>query len=216
MIIFNFYAIAVAVICFVALIPVVGLMSFIPGLSENETLQGVIFYGVVTLVAGVCEVVGIKGRLFFLPVWLLAGVLTFATACQQYGWIGFGVMTVIGIALAGSLVCLAHVIEGKEWEAAPGELAQCQRIQDPSRKEFWEHFQKALFVPTVKTYTKHIHFHNHQCLELLKNLRVEWPVIVPLMDAFAANTHDDSNINVEEEQADEIKQLIAQKLEAFE
>ena len=215
MIIFNFYAIAVAAIIVLVSMPFIGIMSMFPGVSENEDLQGAILLGVATVVSGVCEAVGLKGRLFFIPMWLLGGVMTFATVCAQYGWTGFGVMVLMGIGLMGVIFCLARVMEGKEWDAAPSELAECQRIQDPSRKEFWEHFQKALFVPTVISYTNHIHYHNYQSLELLKKLGVEWPVIEPLMNDYAANTHDDNEVKIEDEKTDEMKKLIEEQLEAF-
>ena len=215
MIIFNLYAIPVAIICFIAGVISVGILSVVPGLSENETLQGVIMYGVMTVTAGLCEAIGLRGRLFFIPMYLIGFVLTFATVVNQYGWAGVGVMVVMGIGLMGVIFCLAHVMEGKEWEAAPTERAQCQAIQDPSRKDFWEHFQKAVFFPTVKSYTNYIHYHNYQALELLKKLEVEWPVIDPLMNACAANTHEHSDIDVEEKQTDELKKLIEEQLEAF-
>jgi len=215
MIIFNFYAIAVAIICLIVVVPIVALISLIPGVSENETLLGVIAYGLVTMVSGVCEVFGLKGRLFFIPMWFLGSVLTFATVCTQYGWVGFGVMCVLAVGMVGMLVCFGHFIEKKEWADAPTELAECQRIQNPSRKEFWEHFQKAFFVPSMNSYTVHMHYHNYQCLELLKNLGVDWSIIDPLKNAFAANTHDDCDVDVEEEQTDEIKKLVAEQLEAF-
>ena len=215
MIIFNLPAILVAVICVIVALPIVGIMSLIPGISENETLQGVILYGLVTLVSGICEAVGLKGRLFFIPMWFLGFVLTFATVCNKYGWTGFGVMVLLGIGMMGLIYCLASHLEKKEWAAAPGELAECQRIGDLSRKDFWEHFQKALHIPTMKSYTPEICYHNYYCLELLKNGGVDWPIIDSLMSHYSAKTHDDTDADIQEEMTTEIAKLISEKLEEF-
>ena len=119
------------------------------------------------------------------------------------------------VGLLGLVVCLAYKMESNEWRRAPGALVESQRIQDVSRKDFWEHFQKALFVPTMKDYTPEICYHNFYCLELLKKGGVNWPIIDPLMSAFSAKTHDEKDVEIEEEMTDEISKLISEQLAAF-
>ena len=216
MIIFNFYAIAVAAIIVIVLLPVLGFISAIsPDFAENEALMGLVLWPCATVVAGLCEAVGLKGRLFFIPMWFIGLVLTLISFSQNFGFLGFVVIGVIIVGLVGMLVYAAYLMEKKEWANAPVELNQCQRIQNPSRKEFWEHFQKAFFVPVFKSYDAHMHYHNYQCLELLKNQGVDWPVIDPLMNDYAANTHDDKEVKIEDERTEEMKKLIEEQLEAF-
>lgn len=215
MVIFNLHAIVVAVICLIVVSPILSIISFSPGGSGNETLLVVFAYGLATLVAGVCEKLGLKGRLFFVPMWLLGSVLTFATACNQYGWTGLGVMAALAVCLFGMLIYVGYCWEKKQWAQAKNELAKCRRIQDPSKKEFWEHFQKAYFVPAFKNCSPSICYHNRKSLELLKHVGVDWSVLDPLMNAYASNTNDDSDVEIEGQHTAEVQKLIAEQLEQF-
>ena len=212
MIIFNLYAIAVVIVVSVILVPFAGVMELIfPGIAENSVFSAVLF-ALATIIAGGCEAAGLRGRLFFIPMWLIGVVATVAKVYENFG--GF---TLAGsaIALLGGLVTLAYFIEKSQWKNAPANLAKCQSIRNLSSKEFWEHFREAFFVPAFGDHNKYVCYHNYQCLELLKNLGVDWPVIDPVLNDFAANTHDGNEIEIDSEEISEIEKLIQEQLESF-
>jgi hypothetical protein len=216
MIIFNMPAIIVAIFILIASVPVFILASFFPGLEQDEELLGFIVIAIATVVSGICELAGLRGRLFFIPMWLLGIVFTLFGVGQRFGWTGISVTVGVIAGMIGLLVIVARGGEKDIWDDAPDALAQCQRIADPSKKDFWVHFQKALFIPVFKKCTPTIYYHNYQCLELLENLGLDWPVIDPLRNAYAANTHDDCDIKVEDRHKDEIEKLITEQLAQFE
>ena len=217
MIIFNLYAILVAIVILIFWLPIHFVASVIfPGYESNEQLGLIVFMVIATVVSGGTESAGVPGRLFFLPMWLVGILGTLFLVTQEFGWIGIGVTVASAIGLIGLLVYLLYASENKTWQQAPIELVECQRIQDSSTKDFWEHFQKALFLPVMKDYTPSICQHNLQCVELLRNLGVDWPIIDGIKQRFELNLNNHGDIKIDEKLTDELKEMISGQLETFE
>lgn len=214
MIIFNLYAILVAIICFIVYLPIFMVVRFLfPDVSEE--MIGLIFMGTATIVSGICEACGAPGRLFFLPMWLIGGFLTFFMAIAAFGWSGVGILFVVGIGMMGMLYVVARKMEQGEWASAPVALLNCQQVGDPSSKEFWEHFKKAFFAPDVLSLTPEMAKHNVRCLDLLRATAIEWPEIPDLRSAFDARANAGSEEDPDSEQVEAFKGKVTERLEAF-
>ena len=120
------------------------------------------------------------------------------------------------VGLIGLLVFLGYWVEVNEWKNAPAALAKCQQLLDVSSGEFWKTFKEAVFIPAFGKNDAHVSYHNYQCLELLKNQGVDWPVIDDLMNAYAKNTHDGPNVEIATEQTNKLTELIDERIEALE
>lgn len=216
MIIYNLHAVLNTLItAFVFGIVFMIVLAFSPDAWESDELMIFMAVSSATVVSFLTEIFGIRGRIFFMPMWLVGLVFSLAFAQENFGGTGVAAVLATSVGLFAMMMVGKKLRKKAEWHKAQKKLIECQKTGDPNQVAFWKQFKQAFFVPPKNKYDAHIHYHNYQCLELLKRLGVQSPGLDTLMDAYATNTHDGTKVKITDDQTDEIKQLIAERIKAL-
>lgn len=221
MIIFNIPAIVVGAI--------IGLIYWLVSLMVSDTWmetgnhQNLLIFGIGSVVSILTEFLGLKGRLFWLPMWLIALGGTGWFSYQEWGWVGPVGIAGVGLGVFLGLIVLGRVAEKKEWENAPGALADLHRLLDGSGspKALWETYKKAFFVPAFMKYTMEVCSHNTQVIEILEQNEElsaeEAAQVSAYKNAIAPGLQPlEKPIKVDNELTENVSKIIEARIEFFE
>ena len=186
MIIYNLHAVLNTLItAFVFGIVYLIAIMFSPEILEPDEMRLFMAVSSATAVSFLTEIFGIRGRIFFMPMWLVGLVLSLAFAQENFGGTGVAVVLATSFGLFAMMMVGKKLRKKAEWHKAQKKLVECQKTGDPNQVAFWKKFKQAFFVPPKNKYDAHIHYHNYQCLDLLKRLGVQSPGLDSLMDALS-------------------------------
>jgi len=139
MIIFNLWAIPVALVIFVL---IAGLNHFFPTLTSDSYFPYTLG-AAMAVVGGIAELFGVKARVFFLPIWLI-GV---GAICYKLGPIGWVFLGLIAIAGGIFLVRWTKKKTAEEWGKAEEELVKSPTPPMIKEREFWSWVETTLHFP---------------------------------------------------------------------
>ncbi len=208
MIIFNLWAIPVAVVIFLV---IAGLEHFFPALANDPYLP---FTAGATIfvIGGIAEWLGVKARVFFLPVWLIG----IGFICVKLGPIGWVLLAVIVVACVMFMIRWVRKFSAEEWRKAQEEIAKSPNPPVLKELEFWNWVQTALYFPMSAPTPE-------QCahdLKVLQGLRNAHPRLTPPEAAGFAKLENflDKNKNegkcpsIENKLQQEVLNVIRQKI----
>ena len=218
MIVFNYAAIAVAVIIAIVVAPVIFIGNWIsPGAMDgNWAIAACALIG--TLISAACDAAGLKGRLFWLPMWLWGLGIAGYALYEEVGWVGpVGALVAAGL-LFGALMYWVYADEKKSWANAPAALEAARAsVQLGQHQQAWEQLEKALFVPSMLTATGEMWRQLREVLALIYNLtggQVDPELSQQLaeLDQQLASGGEPSEIEVDDAIIEALRELIEQRL----
>lgn len=167
MVIFNLWAIPVAVLVYLA---VAGINHLFPAVANDHYFP---FVAGTTMfvIGGIGEWIGVKARVFFLPVWLL-GIAVICVKLGPIGWVLLGLIVVVCVIW---LVRWTKKKDAEEWQQAQAELAKSPTPPTLKELEFWNWVKTTLYLP-LGTPTPEQCAHD---LKVLQGVRSARPVLTP-------------------------------------
>jgi hypothetical protein len=139
MIIFNLWAIPVAIVIFGL---IAGLNHFFPTLTSDSYFPYTLG-AAMAVVGGIAEWFGIKARVFFLPIWLIG----IGAICYKLGPVGWVLLGLIAVACIIFVVRWTKKMTAEEWRKAEEELVKSPNPPMTKEREFWSWVETTLHFP---------------------------------------------------------------------
>lgn len=169
MIVFNMYAILVALFIALASLPVILLHYFnVIGEEISIVLATWIALGV-TLI---CKKSNIDGRLFWIPMWILAIPLVPFATYSFYGWIGIIATVGIFVGIVALIFILSYVLEKKRIKNITNEDADFV-FDETDLPTSWKTLQDKFFFPTFSNMSPDVCAYNLRVAEKVERLNLE-------------------------------------------
>ena len=151
MIVFNAFAIVVAIIVAIISAP---LFYFAPDFMDGS-YGDITIAAIALVVSGIGEVAGLEARVFWLPVWLWSIIAMGMFLYDEWGWWGPAGAGVVGVTGVVAMILFARKAEIEDWANAPRELDLARALVDnpESREQRFEHLQAAFFSPVFMSET---------------------------------------------------------------
>ena len=168
MIIFNLYAIVVALFVVLFSIPVFILYHFN---IIGEDIAGILISWILLAVSFAAKQSDVNAKLFFIPMWILSIPIPFLVTYKSYG--GIGILTTFGIfaAFIGIVFLLLYNSERKQ-----ANRMNYAEIMLPSKEnpiEFWTKLKDLFFFPSFLKLTHEICEYNLRIAEKLESEKIE-------------------------------------------
>ena len=186
MIIFNLYAIVVAIFILIGALPIFALRYFD---LIGDQLALVLVAWETLLVSAVSHRAGIKGRLFFLPMWILAIPTAFIITYAIYGWAG--IASVVGpvLGFVGLMLFLGYRSERKRADNIVFESGDLP-YDEANPLEFWKALKEKLFFPTFLGLNEQICDFNARVLKYVER----YPLSMASLPAFRAEMESHAQV----------------------
>lgn len=164
MIVFNMYAILVALFIALATLPVV-LLYYFNVIGEEISL--VISSWIALGVCLICRKNEIDGRLFWIPMWILAIPLVPFVTFAFYGWTGIITTVSIFVALFALIIFLAYYSEKRRANNITSENTDVA-FDERNLLTSWKELQDKFFFPTFLRMTPEICAYNLKVAERIE------------------------------------------------
>lgn len=169
MIIFNIYAIVVALLTALFASPVLLLYYF--NVIDKDITN--ILVGWILLAVSIgAKQSNVNARLFFIPMWILSIPVPFMLTYVAYGWIGILVTLGIFVSIIGIVYLLLYNAERKKVQQIEYATIDIPNKADDN-VEYWNKVKEAFFIPTFVKFTPSICHYNLNVIEKLSSQNTE-------------------------------------------
>ena len=168
MLVFNIYAVVVAIFVAILAAPLFWLApEFMEGTYGDVTLASIVL-----LISTLAEIGGLKARVFWLPVWLWSLAALGYLLYGEWGWWGPAGAGVVAVTALTLLLLWSRKLEREEWAKAPQQLELARAIVDnfEAREQCFTHLHEAFFSPTWMSSTAEIWAHQREVLAVADKL----------------------------------------------
>jgi len=197
MIIFNIYAILIALMVVIFSIPVF-LLNYFNVIGDD--LSVVLISWIILGCSVIGKQSGINGRLFFIPMWIISIPIPFIATFGSYGWTGILITIGVFAVLIGSILFLSYKSEKrKEQEIDYAEIIFPTKEDKPI--DYWNKIKDLFFFPSFVKLSPAICQYNLRVIEKIEAENLELKSLADLKNellngknSFEADVKINSNV----------------------
>lgn len=169
MIIFNIYAILIALMVVIFSIPVF-LLNYFNVIGDD--LSVVLISWIILGCSVIGKQSGVNGRLFFIPMWLLSIPIPFIATFGSYGWTGILITIGVFAVLIGTVLFLSYKSEKRrEQEIDYAEIIFPTKEDKPI--DYWNKIKDLFFFPSFVKLSPAICQYNLRVIEKIEAENLE-------------------------------------------
>jgi len=168
MIIFNLYAVVVALFVVLFSIPVFILYHFN---IIGEDIAGILVSWILLVVSFAAKQSDVNAKLFFIPMWILSIPIPFFMTYISYGWIG--ILTTFGIFIAFVGIVFLLLYNSERKQANKINYAEIILPSKENPVEFWTKLKDLFFFPSFLKLTPAVCDYNLKVVEKVESEKIE-------------------------------------------